>query len=268
MSSNTDSSNSSSKIPESKDSDRRLHRLSIKHLMIWVFGVAIAITAGQHLALSNYEANAVVLKAWGFSPAEFEPMGITGCIIAAGFGTGISLAVLAIMSGPGFWRDPARIGITVLGANGLLIFFVELFVAKYVVRTSSSFIFGAQWFGFCEFTEHLLGFALVCALTRWVDVRWNWKFAWWSLFFFTLFGLAIHSFNFPTPQRNLPWLDSLLTSHEQLAKMIQTGISVTGLTVAIAVDLWKRNRVSWLVIVTAIGMIIGQVAMHVHEILK
>ena len=114
--------NSNAEAPESNEPNRRLHRLSIKHLMIWVFGVAVAIAAAQHLERSSYEASAAVV---GWPPSEFKPMGLTGTVVAAGFGTGISLAVSAIMSGPGFWRDPARIGIAVLGAIGLLNFFVQ-----------------------------------------------------------------------------------------------------------------------------------------------
>lgn len=262
----TNPNNANAEVPESNETNRRLHRLSIKHLMIWVFGVAVAITAAQHLARSSHDANSVVLEKVGWPPTEFEPMGLSGTVVAAGFGTGISLAVLAMMSGPGFWRDPARIGIVVLGAIGLLNFFVQLLVTKYVAHTAgSSYIWGAPWFAFCEFTVHLLGFILVCVLTLWVKVRWNWRFAWWSLVLFALFGLIIHSFGFPAPGRYLPALNNLLTSHWQWAKLIQTGISVTGLTVAISIDLWQRNRISWLVIVTAIGMIIGQVAMHVAE---
>ena len=175
------------------------------------------------------------------------------------------MAVLAITGGSGFWRDPERIGITVLGAIGIITFLTEMAVTTYVAKTGNPFVFGATYSGAADFTKHLLGFVFVCALTPWVKVRWNWKLAWYSLVLFVLYGLALYSFHFRPVQIRLPWLHGLLHDHSQSAKLIQTGISVTGLSVAILIDLWKRTPVGWLVIVASIGMIVGQVAMHVRD---
>lgn len=268
MPSKTDNANFANDLELAKPitSEQRSQRLTIKHLMFWLFGVAVALTCAQELNRNHYAAYAAVDRASGIEPNAFVPMGITGTVVAIGFGTGFSLAILAVMDGAGFWRAPARVGIMVLGAIGVISFLVELSTTSYVARTGQAYVWQANYFGFCQFLTHLLGFVLVCFLTPWLKVRWNWAFAWWSLVLFALFGLVIYSFHFPFVRRLAPRFDVLLFSHWQLAKLIQTGISVTGLAVAISVDLWKRNSVSWLAVVTAIGMIIGQVALHVRDI--
>ena len=104
--------------------------------MFWLTGVAIALTATQQLEKNSYAATCAIWKDSEYEP-EFGPIGLIDAIIALGFGTGISLAVLAITGGSGFWRDPERIGITVLGAIGIITFLTEMAVTTYVAKTET-----------------------------------------------------------------------------------------------------------------------------------
>jgi len=253
-------------IPSAKGSNRGMQRLTIKHLMFLLFGVALGITCSQKLERSHYEADAAVAKARAVPAREFEPMGLVGSVIGVGFGTGIGLAIVAITGGPGFWRDPARIGITILATMGILGFLVQLFATSYVAKTGQPLILQAHFFDFRDFVVHLSGFVIVCFFSPWIKVSWNWVFGWWCLALFALFGVVIHSFHFPVTHRSAPWLGELVSSHWHTAKLMQTGISVMGFAVAISVDLWSRKSVSWLIIVAAAGMIIVQVAMHFRDI--
>jgi len=256
----------SPEIHGAKDLNRGLHRLTIKHLMFWLLGVSIALVVAQQFERNNHAAEAVVLKYRGLPEREFEPLGIIGAVIAAGFGTGISLAILAVLGGPGFWHDPARVGITVFGVIGLLRIVVELSVTSYVASSGQPFIWQADFVGFMEFAVHLLGFVLACAVTPWVRPRWNWAIAWWCLIVFALIGLVIHSFHFPVVKRQLPWLSELLFWRWELTRMMQSSLAITGLVIAVTIDLWKRN-INWLVIVASVGMIVGLVAEHLEDFL-
>lgn len=269
MQPNFDEANSSlesnSRTKTIVESNPRSNRLSIKHLMVWLTGVAVGITAGQHLERSHYAAESAISIANGQEPRTAEPMKMAEIVVAVGFGTGISLGILAVMGGPGFWQDPARIGITVFGVMGIIGFLTQLSTTTYVAHTGSRLIGQAGYFFFRDFAVHFLGFVVVCAFTPWLKVRWNWIFAWWCLALFALFGLIIHSCHFPVVRNKLPWLSELVFYNWQLTKLTQSAISVTGLGVAILVDLWKKNSVGWLMLVATVGMIVGQVAVHLRD---
>ena len=150
MQPNFDEANSSlesnSRTKTIVESNPRSNRLSIKHLMVWLAGVAVGITAGQHLERSHYAAESAISIANGQEPRTAEPMKMAEIVVAVGFGTGISLGILAVMGGPGFWQDPARIGITVFGVMGIIGFLTQLSTTTYVAHTGSRLIGQAGYF--------------------------------------------------------------------------------------------------------------------------
>lgn len=234
--------------------------------MIWMVGVAIALSFTKHLNDVNAEALGTV------SPMArpLPGLSVIDYLIAAVYGTCLSLFVIAVRT-KGFWRSPGKITLMIFAFICMLDWGLGYFAARMIIgciqwEESSRGIFNGMAFmspvshsRFVSDSGHVFGVYyqnlpgtygyvigipfLLFVLFRSREESWLWKFVWLGfLIFSSLMMLDYYGWK----HKLFPWIGP----YQRYYFTFALGLPMVAMTIAFVNGLIRKHNIDWWTIVT------------------